>query len=170
MIIAVLGDLASVAADAVVRPADSALTPVNEALRRLDAAAGPSFLKLIQGRSDFAVGSAFVTGGGDITAELVVHAIVGATAADATADALRRALEAALWQCTRWHIAALAIPALDGLGVATAADVMQVMLETLQGPMRNPEYPATVLVVTSTPHERDRYQARLPHGGNGGTR
>ncbi len=167
MILVVLGDLASVAADAVVRPADATLAPVSEALRRLDAAAGPSFVKLTAGRSDFAVGSAFVTGGGDLTAELVVHAIVGATAADATADTLRRALEAALWQCTRWHISALAVPALDGLGTATAADVMQVMLETFQGPMRNPEYPATVLIVTSSESERDRFESRLPKGGNG---
>ena len=157
MIHVVLGDLASVAADAVVRPADASLAPVSDAVRRLDAAAGP-LVSANALHTEFAVGSAFVTGGGNLTAEFVIHAIVGATIQDATADALRRSLEAALWQCTRWHIGALAIPALNGLGTATAADVMQVMLGTLRGPMRNAEHPATVLIVTSSPEEQARYQ------------
>ncbi len=167
MIVVVVGDLASVAADAVVRPADATLAPVSEALRRLDAAAGPSLAGATGNQTQFAVGSAFVTGGGALTAELIIHAIVGQTPADATPDTLRRALEASLWQCTRWHIAALAVPALDGVGTATAADVMQVMLQTFQGPMRNAEYPATVLIVTANPQERERYEARLPKEGNG---
>ena len=168
MIHVVLGDLASVAADAVVRPADASLTPLSSAVRRLDAAAGPRLADTTAGKHAFAVGSAFVTAGGDLVAEFVIHAIVGATAADATAEGLRRALEAALWQCTRWHIGALAVPALDAFGVASAAEVTRVVLATLQGPMRNPEHPATVLLVADTPQDQARYQAALgPSSGDG---
>lgn len=166
MILAVLGDLASVATDAVVRPADATLAPATTASRRLDEAAGPSFSKAIARQRDLAVGSAVVTSGGDISAEFVIHAIVGATAQDATADALRRALDASLWHCSQWHIGALGIPALgDGLGTATASEVMQVILDTLRGPMRNPDYPATVLIVAATDSEQERYMARLPADG-----
>jgi O-acetyl-ADP-ribose deacetylase (regulator of RNase III) len=163
VILVVRGDLASVAADAVVRPADATLAPVSTASRLLDEAAGPSFSKAIARQRDLAVGSAVVTSGGDISAEFAIHVIVGATEQDATGDALRRSLDATLWHCTQWHIAALAMPALgDGLGPVPAGEVMQVILETLRGPMRNPEYPATVLIVAATETEQERYMARLP--------
>lgn len=163
MILAVQGDLASVAADAVVRPADATLAPAATASRRLDEAAGPSFEKAIARQRDLAVGSAVVTSGGDITAEFVIHCIVGPNEKEATKDALRRSLDAALWHCSQWHIGALAVPGLgDGLGSVPAGDVMQVILETLHGPMRNPDYPATVLIVASSSAEQEKYMARLP--------
>jgi O-acetyl-ADP-ribose deacetylase (regulator of RNase III) len=162
VILVVLGDLASVAADAVVRPADATLAPASQASRLLDAAAGPSFEKAIARQRDLAVGSAVVTAGGEITAEFAVHCIVGTEPGAATADALRRSLEAALWHCSQWHIGALAVPGLgEGLGPVPAGDAMQVILDAMRGPMRNPEHPATVLIVASTEQEQKRYMARL---------
>lgn len=166
MILVVRGDLASVAADAVVRPADATLAPAAEAARLLDAAAGPSFEKAIARQRDLAVGSAVVTSAGDITAEFAIHCIVGAEPGASSAEALRRSLEAALWHCSQWHIGVLAVPGLgDGLGPVPAGDVMKVILDAVNGPMRNPDHPATVLIVASSESEQERYMARLGQVG-----
>lgn len=149
MILVVVGDLASVAADAVVRPADTSLAPVGPALR-LDEAAGPSFVEQRRLSHELGPGAAVVTGAGDLLAEFVVHTVIGSTA-----ETLRRSIEAALWQCAQWHIRTLALPGL------MAPDDMTAIVGALQGPMRNADYPATVLIVTGTPEDRDRYQARL---------
>lgn len=166
MILVVRGDLASVAADAVVRPADATLAPACQASRRLDEAAGPSFAKAIARQRDLAVGSAVVTSAGDATAEFAIHCIVGTSEKDATRDALRRSLEAALWHCAQWHIGALAVPGLgEGMGSVAAGDALQVILAAMNGPMRNAEHPATVLVVASTEQEQERYMARIGQAG-----
>lgn len=165
MILVVRGDLASVAADAVVRPADATLAPACPASRRLDEAAGPSFDKAIARQRDLAVGSAVVTSAGDATAEFAIHCIVGPEEKSATADAWRRSLEAALWHCAQWHIGALAVPGLgEGLGPVNPGEAMQVILAAMNGPMRNTEHPATVLVVASTELEQERWMARLGPG------
>ena len=152
MILAVVGDLASVAADAVVRPADTTLAPVGAALR-LDEAAGPSFVRQLRISHELGPGAAVVTGGGELPAEFVVHAVIGESP-----DTLRRSIEATLWQCAQWHIGTLALPGL------MAPEEMAAILAALNGPMRNPDYPATILIVTATDADRDRYQARLGPG------
>jgi len=169
VILVVRGDLASVAADAVVRPADATLAPASPASRLLDAAAGPSFADALAARKrDLAVGSAVVTPAGEATAEFALHCIVGEDEKAATPDALRRSLEAALWHCVQWHIGALAVPGLgDGLGPVAAGDAMRVILDAMNGPMRNPEHPATVLIVASSEQEQERYMARLGPSGRG---
>lgn len=76
MIYVVVDDIAFVTADAVVRPATTSLEPTTAALRHLEQVGGPSFLKQIQVNQDLAVGAAVVTGGGDLPAPFVIHAII----------------------------------------------------------------------------------------------
>lgn len=154
MIQAVVGDLASVAADAVVRPATTWLEPLTPALRHLDEAAGPFFQEQCRVRRELAVGSAVVTGGGALPAEFVVHAVLGAGEADAGAETVRRATEAALWQCAQWQIETLACPLPPG-------DTFDVMIRTLRARMRNASHPANVLFIVATPAEADTLNARL---------
>lgn len=162
MIHVVVGDLASVVTDAVVRPADVTLAAITPALRRFDAAAGPSFAKAIQTQTPLAPGAAVVTAAGELAAEFVIHAVAGHSETEMTPQILNRSIEAVLWQCAQWQIGSLALPGFaGGIGPLGAADVMNAIIDALRGPMRNPEFPATVMIVVDTPQERERYMARL---------
>jgi O-acetyl-ADP-ribose deacetylase (regulator of RNase III) len=156
----VMGDLASVAADAVARPATTRLEPLTPALQRLDDAAGPKFIEQRRVRHELPPGAAVVTGGGDLAAEYVVHLVLGAAADTATTDTLARALDAALWQCTQWHISTLAcpVPAAGNLASDAAA---RILIEAVQGHMRRADHPATVLIVTANDAEHDLVSARI---------
>jgi O-acetyl-ADP-ribose deacetylase (regulator of RNase III) len=162
---AVRGDLASVTADAVVRPATTRLLPIVPALHSLDEAAGPRFLEQTRLRHELPAGAAVVTGGGDLAAEFVVHLILGSEPDTVTTDTLRRAMEAALWQCTQWQIEILAcpVPATGNLASQAAAATV---LDAVQAHMRNADHPATVLIVTPDEHEFAYVSARLGQDGS----
>jgi O-acetyl-ADP-ribose deacetylase (regulator of RNase III) len=156
----VTGDLASVAADAVARPATTRLEPLTPALQRLDDAAGPKFIEQCRVRRELPAGAAVVTTGGDLPAEYVVHLILGEAADAVTTDSLARALDAALWQCTQWQIATLAcpVPAAGNLAADAAA---RILLDAVREHMRRADHPATVLIVAATDSEHDLVSARI---------
>jgi O-acetyl-ADP-ribose deacetylase (regulator of RNase III) len=156
-----VGDLASVVADAVVRPATTTLEPITTALRRLDEVAGPRFMEQCRTRHELGVGSAVVTGGGDLAAEFVVHAVVGSDAGQVTAEALSRALAAALWQATQWRIETLALPAWEGEGSLSVEAAADAAVFALAQHGRNAEWPKTVFVVVRDEAEGDIYRARI---------
>jgi O-acetyl-ADP-ribose deacetylase (regulator of RNase III) len=160
VILAVVGDLASVAADAVVRPANGRLEAMNPASQHLDEAAGPKFVEQRRVRHELPPGAAVVTGAGQLPAEFVVHIVLGAAEDGVTTDTVRRAMEAALWQCTQWQIATLACP-IPAAGNLTAAAAVGAMLEPIRTHMRNADHPATVLVVTDDETERLLVQERI---------
>jgi O-acetyl-ADP-ribose deacetylase (regulator of RNase III) len=158
------GDLASVAADAVARPATTRLEPLTPALQRLDAAAGPKFIEQIQLRRELPPGAAVVTGAGDLVAEFVVHLVMGEPDT-VTTDIVRRCTEAAMWHCTQWNIQALAcpIPAAGNLAPEAALDAL---LGVVRAHMKINDYPASVLVVTSNDTEQQIASARIGQGGS----
>ena len=164
MIHVVPGDLASVAADAVARPATTRLEPLTPALQRLDAAAGPKFIEQIQPRRELPPGAAVVTGAGDLVAEFVVHLVMGAPDS-VTTDIVRRCMDAALWHCTQWHIQVLAcpIPAAGNLAPEAALDAL---LAVARPHMKIHDHPASLLVVTSTDAEQQIATARIGQGGS----
>ena len=160
MIRVAAGDLASVPADAVVRPATTRLEPMSPALHRLDAAAGPKFLEQIQVRRELAVGSAVVTGAGDLAAEFVIHIVTGTAPDDVTTDSVRRAVEAALWQCTQWNLQVLATP-IPAAGNLSPEGALAALLGVARGHMRGADHPATLLLVPMDPAEAELAAARL---------
>lgn len=163
MIHAVSGDLASVTADAVVRPATTRLAPLTPALQRLDTAAGPRFVEQCRLRRELPAGAAVVTGAGDLPAEFVIHLILGPAEDAVTTDTIRRATEAALWQCTQWQIEVLACP-IPAAGNVAPAGALDAFLAPLRDHMRNADHPATVLIVAADDTERELVTARIGEG------
>ncbi len=162
----VVGDLASVAADAVVRPANGNLEAITPALRRLELAAGPRFREFCHAQRELGVGAAVVTPAGDLTAELVVHAVIMTRQEPVTKAGVRRAAEAALRQAAQWHIATLALPPLGtGAGQLATEDAAEALLGVVWEHGRNAEHPATVIIVVETDAEREILEARLAGGG-----
>jgi hypothetical protein len=64
----VVDDLAFVTADAVIRPTTATLEPLSPSLRRLEQVGGQPFWDQLSVQQELAVGSAVVTGGGDLAA------------------------------------------------------------------------------------------------------
>ncbi len=164
MIRGVAGDLASVAADAVARPATTRLEPLTAALRRFDDAAGPRFVEQRALRRELPAGSAVVTGAGDLPAEFVVHLVLGPAEDAVTIDALRRAVEAALFQCVQWRIGTLACP-VPAAGNLSPEGALTALLEAVRAHMRVATHPANVLIVTTTQAEAELVNARTGEDG-----
>ena len=161
----VVGDLVSVAADAVVRPANGNLEAITPALRRLELAAGPRFREFCRAQRELGVGAAVVTPAGDLPVELVVHAVLMTRQEPVTKAGVHRAAEAALRQAAQWHIGTLAVPPLGtGAGQLATEDAAATLLDVVRGHGRNADHPTTLVIVVETDAERDIFEARLAGG------
>lgn len=162
MIRVVVDDLAFVPADAIIRPATSLLEPTTPALRRLEQVGGEAFWGPLRTGRELAVGAAVVTAGGDLAAELVIHAIIRSATEPVSRDSVRRALTAALQQAAAWQLAHLATPLLGtgagNLALEEAADVMGAVLTAVPG---TGGYPREVTVVVESDEERQVTEAFL---------
>jgi O-acetyl-ADP-ribose deacetylase (regulator of RNase III) len=161
----VVGDLASVVADAVVRPTNGSLEATTPALRRLELAAGPRFREVCRVQYELGVGAAVVTPAGDLSVELVVHAVVMSAAEPVTLAGVRRAAAAALRQAAQWQIGTLALPPLGtGAGQLTIEQSAEALFLALDDVGSDVPAPASVVVVVETDAEREIFEARLAGG------
>jgi len=160
-----VGDLASVTADAVVRPANGNLETITPALRRLELAAGPRFRSFCHAEHELGVGAAVVTPAGDLGVELVVHAVIMTRHEPVSAAGVRRAAESALRQAAQWRLATLALPPLGtGAGGLPTEDAAAALLESIWAHGRSAEHPSTVVIVVDTDAEREIFEAGLAGG------
>lgn len=151
----VVDDLAFVHVDAIVRPATATLEPTTPALRRLEQVGGQAFWNQMHTERELAVGSAVVTGGGDLPAELVIHAIIRSATIPCSKDTVQRALTSALQRAADWRLAHLAIPPLGtGAGNLSLDDAADVMCTTLNREVPALPFPADVTLVVETPEEQ----------------
>jgi len=156
MIEVVVDDLAFVKADAVIRPADERLEPAQGAAARLDAQAGPRFAELRRVQNPLVVGAAVVTGGGDLTAPLVVHTIIQSREENVSADTVRRALTSAWQRAAQFQLMSIAMPLVGvGAGQLFAEDAARILRDTWEDPARRPEFPAALTVVVERERDRD---------------
>ena len=88
----VVDDLASIEADAVVRPATDTLDPTSAALRQLERIGGSRFQQQLQTQAPLVVGAATVTGAGDLPAGFVIHAIIRSESEPVFRSGVKRAL------------------------------------------------------------------------------
>lgn len=160
MIRVVVDDLAFVSADAILRPATALLEPTTPGLRRLEQVGGASFWEHAHTERELAVGSAVVTGAGDLEVEFIIHAIIRSATEPVTRDIVRRALTAALQRAADWQLAHVATPLLGtGAGNLTledAADIMGAVLVAVPGPNG---YPREITIVVDNDEERQVVEA-----------
>jgi O-acetyl-ADP-ribose deacetylase (regulator of RNase III) len=147
-------DLAFYSGDAIVRPATAVLGATTPLLRRLELAAGPALLDQLALSEPLAIGSAVVTGAGDLPVGLLVHAIVSSETERVSRDGVRRALRSALQRVLAWQIAAVAIPPLGlGAGNLDIDESAQLMADELARHLGTGAYPTRVTLVAETPDE-----------------
>jgi O-acetyl-ADP-ribose deacetylase len=147
-------DLAFYSGHAVIRPATATLGATTPLLRRFELAGGPRLLQQLAVAEPLPVGSAVVTGAGDLPVELLVHAIVISPAERVTRDGVRRALRSALQRTREWQLADVAIPPL-GLGAGNLAieDSAELIAGELRAHRQTSDFPRRVTLVAETSDE-----------------
>ena len=131
MITVVVDDLAALRVDAVVRPAGESLEPAAAAATRLDQAAGDGFADQRRVSSPLEAGAAVVTGGGNLVAPFVIHAVIRDSTSPAARAKIRRALVSAWQQAGAWGLMRIAAPpvGVDGGGLSLE-DAVGLLIET----------------------------------------
>ena len=147
-------DLAFYSGDAIVRPTTATLGATTPLLRRLELAAGTALLEQLARAEPLAVGSAVVTGGGDLSVDLLVHAVVSSATERVSREGVRRALRSALERVLAWQIAEVAIPPFGlGAGNLDIDESAQLMADELARHIDTSAYPTRVTLVAETPDE-----------------
>ena len=158
-----MDDLASFAADALVRPATTRLDPTAAALRRLEIAGGQEFQNRIRLNRELAVGAAVVTAaGGDLPAEFVIHAVIRSETEPVTRGNVARAWLSTLHQAQEWQFAHLSAPPLGtGAGNLALEDSAEIMATVLHAHRGTAQFPADVSFVVERPEDQQVFEVAL---------
>jgi O-acetyl-ADP-ribose deacetylase (regulator of RNase III) len=156
-------DLASLAADAIVRPATTRLDPTAAALRRLETRGGAEFQSRIRLTRELAVGAAVVTAaGGDLPAQFVIHAVIRSDTEPVTRGNVARAWLSALHQAQEWEFGHISAPPIGtGAGNLTLEDAAEIMATVLHAHRGGAAFPTDVSFVVERPEDQQLFEAAL---------
>jgi O-acetyl-ADP-ribose deacetylase (regulator of RNase III) len=147
-------DLAFYAGHAVIRPATATLGATTPLLRRFELAGGVALRGQLTVAEPLPVGSAVVTGAGDLPVELLVHAIVTSATERVTREGVRRAFRSALQRTREWQLANVAVPPLGlGAGNLDIEESAEVMAGELRAHRHTSDFPRQVTLVAETADE-----------------
>jgi O-acetyl-ADP-ribose deacetylase (regulator of RNase III) len=160
VITAVVADLAALPVDAVLRPAGESLEPAGTVASRLDRAAGSGFADQRRVSAPLEAGAAVVTGGANLVAPFVIHAVIRDSNAPAGHAKIRRALVSAWQQAGAWGLKRIATPpvGVDGGGLSLE-DAVALLVETF--PRDAGESPHELYIVVESEEERKAAEAIL---------
>ena len=158
MIHVIVDDLASIKADAILRPADESLGPTSPAGARLDDRAGPRFADQRRVSSLLKAGSAVVTGSGDLAAPFVLHVVIQDPEIQTGREVVRRALVSAWQRATDWELGTIATPLVGAdSGRLSLEEAASLLVETF--PAEAPGFPAELQIVVAGDAERALVEA-----------
>ena len=158
-----IDDLAFFEGDAIAWPVTAELAPPTALMRRVADAAGPALAKQLQLQEPLAVGSAIVTGAGDLEVDLLVHAVVSSRTEPVTRDTVRRATMSALHRADAWAIDKLAMAPFGlGAGNLDPEASAEVMLDVISTFMRTGRKPHAVTIVVENAAEFEAFTSLIP--------
>jgi O-acetyl-ADP-ribose deacetylase (regulator of RNase III) len=161
-----IDDLAFFDGEAIVRPVNEDLGATTPLLRRLELAAGTQLYNQIRLQEPLPVGAAVVTSAGDLSAELLVHAVVMSRSEPVTPDSVRRALTSALQRVESWQIREVAIPPFGlGAGNLEIDECARVMVGVIAAHVGGSQYPEHITFVTETSEEERAFATELSRSG-----
>lgn len=162
MIEVTVDDLAFLDVEAILRPAGERLQAVTPATVKLDERGGEAFASQRRLNTPLEAGAAVVTGGGDLAARLVVHAIIQSPGRNPDRDVIRRALTSAWQRCGDWGIASLAAPVVGaGAGQLSLEEAVTLLAETFRAHRQRAAHPGTLTIVVERADERTQILALL---------
>jgi O-acetyl-ADP-ribose deacetylase (regulator of RNase III) len=127
------GDITTQEVDAVVNAANASLilgSGVAGAIRRVG---GPSIQAECDAKGSIEVGSAAITGAGDLPARFVIHAASMPMGGLATEESIRTSLEASLKLAVEHGVRTLAVPAIGaGVGGVPEKRCAEILLEVVR--------------------------------------
>ena len=161
MISVIVDDLPSLRVDALLRPAGESLEPADAAAARLDQAAGAGFAEQRRVSSPLEAGAAVVTGGGNLMAPFVIHAVIRDSASPVGRAKIRRALVSAWQQAAAWGLSRIGTPpvGVEGGGLSLE-DAVALLVETFPRG-ESPGAPAELCIVVGREEEREAVEAIL---------
>lgn len=158
----VVDDLAFRVSDAIVRPATARLDPTTPVIRRLEMVGGRAFVSSLRVQRDLAVGAAVVTGGGDLPAEFVIHAVIQSDREPVSRASVARAWLSALQRAQEWQFAQLTAPPLGtGAGNLAIEDAAEIMVEVLKAHRQAAAFPVDVCFVVETVEDQEVFETAL---------
>jgi O-acetyl-ADP-ribose deacetylase (regulator of RNase III) len=161
-----IDDLAFFDGEAIVRPVNEDLGATTPLLRRLELAAGASLQDQIRLQEPLPVGAAVVTPAGDLSVELLVHAVIMSRTERVTTDTVRRALTSALQRVESWQIRNVAMPLFGiGAGHLEIDESANVMLSVIQQHLAGSRFPEDVTFVAETPDEERAFTTAVARTG-----
>jgi O-acetyl-ADP-ribose deacetylase (regulator of RNase III) len=147
-------DLAFYSGHAIIRPATATLGATTPLLRRLELAGGAKLLDQLKVTEPLPVGSAVVTGAGELPVELLVHAIVMSPTERVSRDGVRRAFRSALQRTREWQLADVAVPPLGlGAGNLEIEESAELMAHELRAHRKSSAFPRRVTLVAESQDE-----------------
>jgi O-acetyl-ADP-ribose deacetylase (regulator of RNase III) len=154
----IVDDLATVTADAVLRPADESLGPLTPAMGRLDEHAGPRFAEQRRLTTPLKAGAAVVTGGGDLRAPYVLHVVIRDPDSRVGREVVRRALVSAWQRATDWDLSTIAAPLVGaGAGQLSVEEAATLLAETF--PTEQTGCPTELHIVVEREADREQVEA-----------
>jgi O-acetyl-ADP-ribose deacetylase (regulator of RNase III) len=166
MIRVVRGELAEAGAQAILRPVTSDWAAVTPAMRRLEVAAGADLERQCRSLGELPVGSAVVTGAGDLAAEFMIHVVVRSIEQRVTASGVRRAFVAGLRRLEEWGIRRVAMPLLGtGAGNLDAEESAALLVGVLADAEAGGWAPAEVFIVADSDYEESATLTRVRAAG-----
>jgi O-acetyl-ADP-ribose deacetylase (regulator of RNase III) len=158
VILVIVDDLATTAADAVLRPADESLGPLTPAMSRLDQHAGPRFAEQRRLTTPLKAGAAVVTGGGDLRAPYVLHVVIRDPDSQVAREVVRRALVSAWQRATDWELSTIATPLVGtGAGGLSMEEAATLLAETF--PAEPTGCPSELRIVVERDADRELVEA-----------
>ena len=166
MIRVCIDDLAFFDGEAIVRPVNEDLGATTPLLRRLELAAGTQLHNQIRLQEPLPVGAAVVTSAGELSAQLLVHAVVMSRTEPVSADTVRRALLSALQRVESWQIKEVGIPPFGlGAGNLEVDESAKIMVGVIAQHLLGAQYPETITLIAETPDEERALSAALAGSG-----
>ncbi|MGH7717289.1 MAG: macro domain-containing protein [Gemmatimonadaceae bacterium] len=160
-----IDDLAFVNAAALAWPVNAELHATTPLLRRLERAGGTSLASQLAPLAPLPVGSAIVSGAGELGAEFLISAVVSSDDEPVTRAGVRRALTSALQRAADWQITQLAVAPFGlGAGNLDIEESADVMIDCIVQHTARAPFPPDVTVVVESPLEEEAFVARLARG------
>ncbi len=157
-----IDDLAFVQADALAWPVTAELRATTPLLRRLEQFGGAALASQLTVREPLPVGSAVVTGAGDLAVGLLVSAVVCSDTEPATSSTVRRALTSTLQRALDWRIESLAMTPFGlGAGNLDLEDSAAMTMDVLAEHLSRARHPASVTIVVESALEDEVFSGFL---------
>jgi O-acetyl-ADP-ribose deacetylase (regulator of RNase III) len=156
------GELAQSERAAVLRPVSAEWEPVTPATRRLELAAGTELLEQCEKLGELPVGSAVITGAGQLRAQFMVHVIVRSLEERVSAAGVRRALQNGLRRLSEYGLESVAMPPLGtGAGYLDAEEAAAEMIPLLLEHLQSGAQPTCIDVVVDSSYEQEAFEREL---------